>query len=265
MKKRLSFILLIAPFLGLCEEDFLVHFRNTSVAKHLHEATEFANPNAVPDGVYIAASEEDASFCILSVMSSSSKDNAIQDAATQLYGFFEAGSSVGLKRNMPVLAFATNSSPTNLLERREDFFRKSAFYVVSEHDDPFSGVWHYLPAVIWHNKSIEDIKAPYRAMVISAPSKRFLQRVQQSFDDEEAYWRPFWKKWQHWLVIAFLAYGIYATIIIATDARFQRRKRMKFLFVAVIILGWMITQWWSCAKPKHYNPVEVTATEGAEQ
>ena len=249
----------------LCEEDFLVHFRNTSVAKHLHEATEFANPNAVPDGVYIAASEEDASFCILSVMSSSSKDNAIQDAATQLYGFFEAGSSVGLKRNMPVLAFATNSSPTNLLERREDFFRKSAFYVVSEHDDPFSGVWHYLPAVIWHNKSIEDIKAPYRAMVISAPSKRFLQRVQQSFDDEEAYWRPFWKKWQHWLVIAFLAYGIYATIIIATDARFQRRKRMKFLFVAVIILGWMITQWWSCAKPKHYNPVEVTATEGAEQ
>lgn len=75
----------------------------------------------------------------------------------------------------------------NLLERREDFFRKSAFYVLSENGDPFSGVWCYLPAVIWYNKGIEDIKAPYRAMVISAPSKRFLQRVQQSLPVEGAH------------------------------------------------------------------------------
>lgn len=38
-----TIILRLAPLLGLREEDFLGHFRNTSIARHLHEAAEFAD------------------------------------------------------------------------------------------------------------------------------------------------------------------------------------------------------------------------------
>lgn len=219
MKPLILLAILLLPLFGVCELDF----RDSAVAKYIDVGKDIENPTSIPDGIYILASSEDASFCLLALMSSITEEDAIKKAGFQLHSFFEVGDTVKLSQDMPVLSFDLEGSRRNLPEWQEQFFREYVFAAPRRPDPKSTVVLMGFTSIVGLSVDSANTSTPYRGVAISTPNPLLWKRVRQAFSDEQYRRRPFWKKWEHWLIMAFFAYAILVVVGVVADAKHSRK------------------------------------------